>query len=69
MKNDYCNLSYDEIKSVPQRFKGFFLSPFQYNLRNGMVLVPDDTFKEMIALIAELAIKERDTAPQPQEQS
>jgi len=55
MKNDYCKLSREEIKATPKRFWGFFLSPFQFNLRNGMVAVPEDTFEEMVAIIAEYA--------------
>ena len=55
MKNDYCELSQDQIHALPDRFKGFLLSPFQFNLRNGMVAVPEDTFKEMIDIIAECA--------------
>jgi len=59
MKNDYCALTMEQIKSVPERFKGFLLSPFQFNLRNGYVLVPEDSFKEMIDIIAEYAVKEK----------
>lgn len=55
MKNDYCKLSQDEIRALPKRFLGFLLSPFQFNLRGGMVAVPEDTFKEMIDIIAEYA--------------
>jgi len=57
MKNDYCKLSQKEILALPERFLGFLLSPFQFNLRNGMVAVPEDTFQEMIDIIAEYATK------------
>jgi hypothetical protein len=55
MKNDYCDLTHKQIRALPERFQGFLLSPFQWNLRNGMVAVPEDTFKEMIDIIAEYA--------------
>jgi hypothetical protein len=58
MKNDYCKLSQDQIRSLPSRFKGFLLSPFQFNLRGGMVSVPEDTFQEMIDIIAEYAVQD-----------
>lgn len=58
MKNDYCNLAQEDIGRLPERFKGFLLSPFQHNLKDGYVLVPEDSFKEMIAVIAEYAGKE-----------
>lgn len=56
MKNNYCDLTRQQINAVPERFKGFFLSPFQFNLRGGMVAVPEDTFKKMIDIIAEYAV-------------
>jgi hypothetical protein len=55
MKNDYCDLSQQQIRALPERFQGFLLSPFQFNLRDGVVAVPEDTFKEMIDIIAEYA--------------
>ncbi len=55
MKNDYCDLSYKEIEALPERFRGFLFSPFQHNLRNGFILVPEDAFKEMIDIIVECA--------------
>lgn len=64
MKNNYCDLTREQIEAVPERFKGFFESPFQYNLRNEFVAVPEDTFREMIAIIAEYATR----APLPAEQ-
>lgn len=55
MKNSYCALSNKEISALPKRFQGFLLSPFQFNLCDGMVAVPEDTFKEMIDIITEYA--------------
>lgn len=55
MKNDYCILPQEEIHRLPGRFKGFLLSPFQHNLKNGYVFVPEGAFKEMTAIIAEYA--------------
>jgi hypothetical protein len=63
MKNDYCKLTQEDIVALPDRFKGFLLSPFQHNLRNGCVLVPEDAFEEMIAIIAEYAVKEASAPP------
>lgn len=57
MKNDYCDLPHRQIRALPARFQGLLLSPFQFNLRNGMVAVPEDTFKEMIDLITEYATR------------
>lgn len=58
VKNEFCDLSYEEIAKVPERFKGFFLSPFHFNERNGYVAVPTETFKEMIDLLIEFAAQE-----------
>jgi hypothetical protein len=58
MKNDYCELTYEQIAALPERFKGFLFSPFQFNLSNGYVGVPEDTFKEMIDIITEYATRE-----------
>lgn len=55
MKNDYCELSLEEITALPERFHGFLMSPFQYNLKDGFILVPEDAFKEMIDIIVECA--------------
>jgi hypothetical protein len=55
MKNDFCDLPQEAIHELPERFKGFLLSPFQHNVKNGFVLVPADAFKEMIDIIAEYA--------------
>jgi hypothetical protein len=55
MKNDYCQLPQQQILALPARFQGFLLSPFQFNLCGGMVAVPEDTFQEMIEIIAEYA--------------
>lgn len=62
MKNTYCRLSQEEIRKLPERFQGFFLSPFQYNLRNEFILVPEDSFQEMIDLLTEAACKEAGVA-------
>lgn len=65
MKNDYCSLSQEEINALPERFKGFLLSPFQHNLQRGYVQVPEDSFKEMIDLIAEYAQQPRTINTEP----
>lgn len=57
MKNSYCDLSHEQIRALPERFQGFLLSPFQFNVNFGMVAVPEDTFKEMIDIIAEFAVQ------------
>lgn len=59
MKNDFCDLPQEAINDLPERFKGFLLSPFQFNRSDGFVQVPEDTFKEMVAIIAEYAQKDR----------
>jgi CTP-dependent riboflavin kinase len=56
MKNNFCDLPQEEINKLPNRFKGFLLSPFHLNKHNGYVMVPDDCFKEMIDIIAEYAL-------------
>jgi len=58
MKNNYCRLSQEDIRKLPERFHGFFLSPFQHNLRNGFIQVPEDSFQEMIDLLTQAACKE-----------
>lgn len=60
MKNTYCRLSNADIRKLPERFHGFFMSPFQFNLRNGYILVPEDSFQEMIDLLTQAACKEAD---------
>ena len=55
MKNEFCELSKAEIRSLPERYQGFFFSPFHLNQRDGYVLVPTDAFKDMIVLLAEAA--------------
>lgn len=57
MKNDFCDLPQRDIAAldVPDAVKGFLLSPFQFNRQNGYVLVPEDSFKEMIDIITEHA--------------
>jgi hypothetical protein len=66
MKNSYCELSNKQILALPERFRGFLLSPFQFNLRNGMVTVPEDTFQDMIDVIAEYAALAQRAAPHAQ---
>lgn len=63
MKNEFCDLSREQIATLPERFQGFFLSPFHLNRRNGYVLVPEDAFKEMIDLLAEYAQQEAAANP------
>jgi hypothetical protein len=58
MKNDFCSLDEDVIYRLPRRYIGFLASPFQFNVRDGFVMVPADTFKELIGIIVETAIKE-----------
>ena len=58
MKNDYCHLNEEEIHALPKRVRGFLLSPFQHNREAGYVMVPEDTFQEMINIIVEFAGKE-----------
>jgi hypothetical protein len=55
LKNNFCDLPQQDIHKLPERFKGFLLSPFHLNVKDGFVLVPDDTFKEMIDIITEYA--------------
>ena len=55
MKNNYCDLEQEEIHKLPEKYQGFLLSPFQFNVQNGMVAVPEDTFKKMIDVITEKA--------------
>ena len=57
MKNDFCDLTQAEIRAldVPDTVLGFLLSPFQFNKQNGYVVVPEESFKEMIDLITEHA--------------
>lgn len=57
MKNEFCELSRREIDAllVPISVQGFLLSPFQFNVRDGFVLVPTEAFKDMIGLITEHA--------------
>ena len=58
MKNDFCDLNEAVINRLPRRYIGFLASPFQFNVQGGFVLVPTDTFKEMVDIIAETALKE-----------
>ncbi len=51
MKNNYCDLSEKEILKLPEDVHGLLLSPFHFNLKDGYILVPEDTFKNMIDAI------------------
>lgn len=51
MKNDYCDLSLEEIERLPAQVRGILMSPFQFTLDGGYLRVPEDTFKHMIDLI------------------
>lgn len=62
IKNKYCDLTKEQIDELPERFQGFCLSPFQYNYKDGFILVPEDCFKEMIDMIMELGIKEKSSS-------
>jgi hypothetical protein len=64
MKNNFCSLTEIEIKQLPERYQGFFFSPFQHNrgignLHKDMIAVPVDTFQEMIDILTEKAIEEK----------
>jgi hypothetical protein len=60
MKNDFCSLTQEEIRKLPERFQGFLLSPFQCNQTDsGYVFVPGATFKEMIDIITEYAAQQK----------
>lgn len=56
MKNAFCDLSEDEIAQVPNRYKGFLLTPFQFAQRFGFVMVSPDNFKALIDIVAEAAV-------------
>jgi hypothetical protein len=58
MKNDFCELSHQEIRvlKVTDNVSGFLLSPFQFNEQNGYILVPKEAFKEAIDIITAYAI-------------
>lgn len=59
MKNDFCELSRKEIDAlhIPINVQGFLLSPFQFNVRDGFVLVPTEAFEDLISLITQHAIR------------
>lgn len=63
MKNEFCDMKQEDIRKLDERFQGFLLSPFQFNVHHGFVYVPEDTFKEMIDLIAEYATTAKMPAP------
>ena len=47
----------NEIHALPEQYQGFLLSRF-YKER-GFVFVPEDTFKEMIDIVAAVAKKDQ----------
>ena len=55
MKNNYCPLPQDDINNlnVPSDLKGLLLSPFQHNLRDGFVIVPEDSFRDFVICTTE----------------
>jgi hypothetical protein len=55
VKNNYCDLPEAEIRQLPERYRGFMLSPLHLNLRDGYVWVPEDTFKDMVDIVVEAA--------------
>lgn len=59
MKNDYCSLPQQAIQDlkVSDDVKGVLLSPFQWNERNGYIMVPLDTFKDMTDAITAYALE------------
>lgn len=58
MKNDFCDLPRSQIMElkIPDEMIGFLLSPFQFSKQNGLVLVPEESFKEMIDFITQYAL-------------
>jgi hypothetical protein len=58
MKNDFCDLPEGEIRAlqIPNDLLGYLLSPFQHCKQSGFVYVPEESFKEMIGYIAQLAV-------------
>lgn len=58
MKNNFCDLPQSEIYAlqISDDMKGFLLSPFHFCKQDGYVSVPEDSFKEMIDFITELAL-------------
>jgi len=57
MKNDFCNLSNEEIHAlkVTSYVSGLLLSPFQFNEQRGYILVPKEVFKEITDIITAYA--------------
>jgi len=53
--NPFCDLDEAAVLATPQKFHGLLLSNFVAE-KNGFVLVPADTFKDMIDIIAEAAV-------------
>ena len=59
MKNDYCPLNQNDIHTlIPEKYKPFLLSPFQYSAKNGVVQIPEDVFREMIEIITQHALEQ-----------
>jgi enamine deaminase RidA (YjgF/YER057c/UK114 family) len=53
VKNDFCKLPEETIQQLPDRYRGLLLSRFVQ--QHGFVLVPADTFGEMVDIITESA--------------
>jgi len=55
MKNDFCNLNEKQLSEleIPPLAVGLLTSPFQYNERNGWIMVPADTFKKFTDCVTE----------------
>ena len=54
MKNDFCDLPEQEIRNLPEKYQGYLLSYFARD--EHFVSVPKETFKEMIDIIAYVAL-------------
>ena len=55
MKNAYCKLSEDEIRqlNIPNNLKGLLWAPFEWNLKNGYIMVPEDAFQDFVDITTE----------------
>ncbi len=53
MKNDFCDLDHDKLFSmfIPPLAVGLLTSPFQFNERNGWIMVPTETFKQFTDVV------------------
>jgi beta-lactamase regulating signal transducer with metallopeptidase domain len=62
MKNDFCDLDEELLhrmnrqNEMPKLARGLLTSPFQFNERDGYVLVPTDTFKQFTDCVADYVI-------------